>query len=29
MIDGDVGVTTERTYHVKRIDSEYFDEGTV
>ena len=29
MIDRDVGVTTERTYHVKRVDSEYFDEGTV
>ena len=29
MIDCDVGVTTEGTYHVKRVDSEYFDEGTV
>jgi restriction endonuclease Mrr len=29
MIDRDVGVTTEGTYHVKRVDSEYFDEATV
>jgi restriction system protein len=27
MIDFDVGVTTARTYHVKRVDSDYFDEG--
>jgi restriction system protein len=27
MIDFDVGVATARTYHVKRIDSDYFDEG--
>jgi restriction system protein len=26
MIDFEVGVTTGRTYHVKRIDSDYFDE---
>jgi restriction system protein len=26
MIDFEVGVTTARTYHVKRIDSDYFDE---
>jgi restriction system protein len=29
MIKHDVGVTTENTYHVKRVDSEYFDESTV
>jgi restriction endonuclease Mrr len=28
MIKHDVGVTTENTYHVKRVDSEYFDEST-
>lgn len=28
MIKYDVGVTTEQTYRVKRVDSEYFDEGT-
>ena len=27
MIDFEVGVTTARTYHVKRVDSDYFDEG--
>jgi len=27
MIDFDVGVTTAQTYHVKRVDSDYFDEG--
>lgn len=27
MIDFDLGVTTSRTYHVKRVDSDYFDEG--
>ena len=27
MIDFEVGVSTSRTYHVKRIDSDYFDEG--
>jgi restriction system protein len=26
MIDFDVGVATARTYHVKRIDSDYFEE---
>ena len=26
MIDFGVGVATVRTYHVKRIDSDYFDE---
>lgn len=26
MIDFEVGVTTTRTYHVKRVDSDYFDE---
>jgi restriction system protein len=26
MIDFDVGVTTVTMYHVKRIDSDYFDE---
>ena len=26
MIDFEVGVTTARTYHVKRIDSDYFEE---
>jgi restriction system protein len=28
MIKHDVGVTTQHTYHVQRVDSEYFDEGT-
>lgn len=27
MIDFDVGVNTEATYHVKRVDSDYFDEA--
>lgn len=27
MIDFEVGVSTARTYHVKRIDSDYFEEG--
>jgi restriction system protein len=27
MIDFEVGVTTARTYHVKRADSDYFEEG--
>ncbi|MCX7020005.1 MAG: restriction endonuclease [Candidatus Sumerlaeota bacterium] len=27
MIDFEVGVATARTYHVKRVDSDYFDEG--
>ena len=27
MIDFEVGVTTARTYHVKRVDSDYFEEG--
>ncbi len=27
MIDFEVGVTTARTFHVKRVDSDYFDEG--
>ncbi len=27
MIDFEIGVTTARTYHVKRIDSDYFEEG--
>jgi restriction system protein len=27
MIAFDVGVTTARTYHVKRVDSDYFEEG--
>lgn len=27
MIDFEVGVTTVRTYHVKRVDSDYFEEG--
>lgn len=27
MIEKDVGVTTEGTYYVKRVDSEYFDQG--
>jgi restriction system protein len=27
MIDFDVGVTAARTYHVKRVDSDYFDEA--
>lgn len=27
MTDFDVGVSPARTYHVKRIDSDYFDEG--
>ena len=27
MIDFEVGVTTARTYHVTRVDSDYFDEG--
>ena len=27
VIDFDVGVTTTRTFHVKRVDSDYFDEG--
>lgn len=27
MIDFEVGVATIRTYHVKRVDSDYFDEG--
>jgi restriction system protein len=27
MIDFELGVTTTRTYHVKRIDSDYFDEA--
>jgi restriction system protein len=27
MIDFEVGVTTARTFHVKRIDSDYFEEG--
>jgi hypothetical protein len=26
MIDFDLGVATARTYHVKKIDSDYFDE---
>ena len=26
MIDFDVGVATARTYHVQRIDSDYFEE---
>lgn len=27
MIDFEVGVTTARTFHVKRVDSDYFEEG--
>jgi restriction system protein len=27
MIDFDTGVSTSRTFHVKRIDSDYFEEG--
>lgn len=27
MIDFEVGITTARTFHVKRVDSDYFDEG--
>ena len=27
MIDFEVGITTARTYHVKRVDSDYFEEG--
>jgi len=27
MIDFEVGVTTARIYHVKRVDSDYFEEG--
>jgi restriction system protein len=27
MIDFELGVTTARTYHVKRVDSDFFDEG--
>ena len=27
MIDFEVGVATARTYHVKRVDSDYFEEG--
>ena len=27
MIDFEIGVSTARTYHVKRIDSDYFEEG--
>jgi restriction system protein len=27
MIDFDTGVSTSRTFHVKRVDSDYFDEG--
>ncbi len=27
MIDFEVGVSPSRTYHVKRLDSDYFDEG--
>jgi restriction system protein len=27
MIDFEVGIATTRTYHVKRVDSDYFDEG--
>lgn len=27
MIDFEVGIATIRTYHVKRVDSDYFDEG--
>ena len=27
MIDFEVGVTTARTYHVKRVDSDYFEEA--
>jgi restriction system protein len=27
MIDFEAGVTTARTFHVKRVDSDYFDEG--
>ena len=27
MIDFDVGVNTAATYHVKRVDSDYFDEA--
>ena len=27
MIDFEVGVTTARTYHVKRVDSDYFEDG--
>jgi restriction system protein len=27
MIDFDVGVNTAGTYHVKRVDSDYFDEA--
>lgn len=26
MIDHDLGVNTTATYHVKRVDSDYFDE---
>jgi restriction system protein len=27
MIDFEVGVATSRTYHVKRVDSDYFEEA--
>jgi len=27
MIDSEVGVTTAQTFHVKRIDSDYFEEA--
>ena len=27
MIDFEIGVTTARTYNVKRVDSDYFDEA--
>ena len=28
MIDHDVGVSVEKTYKIKRVDSDYFAEGT-